>query len=97
MTSTGRSSEAARAARSTASWKVADWPMNCVSRSIPNHWQYFPTIGKENRFGTGLCGKLACFSAPRRSWHAPCKEKHEPAHCVPAQRKQGRLIHEDDI
>jgi hypothetical protein len=49
ITSTGRSSDAARLARSTASWKAADWPMNCVSRSIPNHWQIFPLIGKGNR------------------------------------------------
>ena len=41
-TSTGRFSGAARLARSTASRKAEDWPINCASRSIFNVWHISP-------------------------------------------------------
>src|SRR5258707_15185551 len=46
MTSTGRSSGAARLARSTASRKEVDWPTSWVLRSIPEHWRILPRVGK---------------------------------------------------
>ena len=46
ITSTGRSSGAARLARSTASRKEEDWPTSWVLRSIPRSWDNFPPLGK---------------------------------------------------
>jgi hypothetical protein len=50
ITSTGRSSGAARLARSTASRKEEDWPTNWVLRSTTKHWDDFPCFGKNKQF-----------------------------------------------
>jgi hypothetical protein len=60
ITSTGRSSGAARLARSTASRKEEDWPTNWVLRSIPTYWEIPPRLGKQNQAFKAL--KSAIFS-----------------------------------
>jgi hypothetical protein len=62
--------------------------MNCVSRSIPNHWQIFPLIGKANRIGGRIVCEVPRFSAAFDNWHASCKDFCEPAHSAPVQQKQ---------
>ncbi|MGV3731365.1 MAG: hypothetical protein ACO1NN_11485 [Sphingopyxis sp.] len=62
--------------------------MNCVSRSIPNHWQIFPLIGKENRCGARIADEVPRFSAAFGNWHASCKDFCEPAHSAPVQQNR---------
>src|SRR3569623_1328909 len=48
ITSTGRSSAAARLARSSASRKGPAWPLPGAARSKPDHWRKSPTLGNRN-------------------------------------------------
>lgn len=66
--------------------------MNWVSRSIPNHWQNFPSIGKINWRNQRFVEKVRQFSVAGANWHDPCIVSDEPAQIVPAQRKQEGLI-----